>query len=143
MVAGQNYAAGTVCAELVNSDNGDMVKITYDTSNTDYCLTEVQAYLGNSIPVGSTGNPNVGLFPAKDTMTTDYCVQTATVLMPLVPECSKGATYMNKSLKLAAHASVEFSDGTGGQTAWSVGKAITKGGSWATYSEVSLSCSCA
>jgi hypothetical protein len=142
MMAGQYHDAGIVCAELVNGGNGDMVKITYDTSSTDYCLIEVQAYLGSSIPVGSTGNPNVGLFPAKATMTADDCVQTVTVTMPLVPGCADGASYMDEMLKLAAHASVEFADGSGGETAWSVGQDINNGGSWASYSEASLSCHC-
>ena len=55
MKAGQTLDAGKVCVELINGGVGDSVKVTYNTTGTDYCLTEVQAYVGDSIPVGSTG----------------------------------------------------------------------------------------
>ena len=54
-LAGRTIPAGRVCIEIQNSDGSDMVKITYNTTGTDYCLKEIQAYLGDSIPVGGTG----------------------------------------------------------------------------------------
>jgi hypothetical protein len=141
MLAGQFYAAGKVCAEIINGDT-DTVKITYDTSGTSYCLREVQAYLGDSIPTGSKGNPNIGLFPAK-MIISEACAKTATVTTNLAKQCSASTPYSNWLTKLAAHSSVQLSNGTGGQTAWSVGKPITPGGSWAMFTELNINCACA
>jgi hypothetical protein len=140
-MAGQYYPAGTVCAELVNGGSGDSVKITYDTSGTDYCLTEVQAYFGDTIPVNKAGNPSIGQFPAKATMI-GSCIKTYSLSTPLSPDCKAGAEFMNRVFKFAAHSHVQFSNGSGGQTAWSVGKDIRAGGSWATYSEATIGCTC-
>jgi hypothetical protein len=142
MMAGQHLLAGTVCVELVNGGSGDSAKITYDTSGTAYCLSEVQAYIGDTIPVNSKGNPSIGHFPAKAVMSAGTCVKTYTVTTPLSPDCSSGDEFTNRIFKVAAHSSVQFADGSGGQTAWSVGKDITVGGSWASYSEASISCKC-
>ena len=95
--------AGNVCLELVNGDGSDTVKVTYDTTGSDYCLDQVQAYVGDSIPVGKTGNPTIGLFPAKNTTMPAGCVKTATVSMLLTPGCVKGAEFMDRIYKVAAH----------------------------------------
>ena len=122
MVAGQNYASGKVCVELLNGGSADTAKITYDTSGTNYCLTEVQAYLGDNIPTNTANNPAVGNFPAKSgQISTKTCVTTYTVQMPLAPDCESGSEFMGRPYKLAAHASVQFANGSGGQTAWSTG----------------------
>jgi hypothetical protein len=139
MKAGQYMDAGVVCAEIINSDT-DTVLITYDTTGTTACLEEVQAYIGNSIPVAKDGNPRIGNFPAKSLLT-GTCVKTHSMTAFLSPDCKKGAEFANNVYKLAAHASVQFIGGTQ-ETAWSTGKPITPGGSWATYSEVILSCKC-
>ena len=141
-LAGQQYNAGTVCAELVNGASGDMVRITYDTGNSGYCLTEVQAYFGDSIPSNGAGNPQPGQFTAKNTTMPAGCIKTATLISPLEPTCSSTSTYTNRAFKLAAHSSVVLVGGGGGQTAWSTGVDVTNGGSWATYSAVSVSCAC-
>ncbi|GKZ00159.1 hypothetical protein MPSEU_000969100 [Mayamaea pseudoterrestris] len=139
--AGQHYNAGQVCTELLNGDNGDSVKITYDTTGSNYCLTEVQAYFGDTIPANKAGNPMIGNFPAKSTMN-GSCIKTYTLQTPLVPGCAAGAEFMNRVYKFAAHSHVQFADGSGGQTAWTDGKDITTGGSWAMYSEAALNCKC-
>ena len=141
-LAGQQYNAGTVCAELVNGANGDMVKITYDTGTSGYCLIEVQAYFGDTIPSNGAGNPQPGQFPAKNTTMPAGCIKTATLIVPLEPTCSSASTYTNRPFKLAAHSSVVLSTGGGGQTAWTPGVDVTFGGSWATYSAASVTCSC-
>ena len=136
--------SGKVCAEIVNGAT-DSVKITYETTGTNVCLKEVQAYLGDVIPVGATGNPKIGNFPLKYTMpTTGECVTEYSFDMniKLIPDCTTGAEFMDRVFKLAAHATVKFMDGSE-ETAWSVGPAIASGGSWATYSEVKLNCECA
>ena len=142
-IAGQLYNAGTVCAEILNNAaQGDMVRITYDTTGSDYCLSEVQAYFGSTIPSNGSNNPQPGQFPAK--LTGLGCVRTATVLTPLTPKCCSvsGSVYSNLGLRLAAHSSVTLVGGGGGQTAWSTGIDVSAGGSWATYSPVSLNCGC-
>ena len=141
-MAGKNYTAGSVCVELVNRGIGDTVKITYDTSGSDYCLTEVQAYFGDLIPVNTAGNPQIGTFPAKATMKAGTCIKTYSLETPLSPDCVAGAEYMKKIYKLAAHSHVQFADGSGGQTAWTTGTETVSGGSWAMYSEASLACQC-
>jgi hypothetical protein len=140
MLAGQFYSAGKVCVEIVNADV-DKARITYDTSGTSYCLKEVQAYLGDSIPVGSKGNPNIGIFPAKAVIS-DACAKTYTVTTDLQKQCSTETMYSSWLAKLAAHASVQYADGSNGQTAWSVGKKVNPTGSWAMYTELNLSCEC-
>ena len=143
-LAGQWYNAGTVCAELLNGLS-DQVKITYDTTGSDYCLTEVQAYFGDRIPSNRAGNPQIGWFPAKNTTMPAGCVKTATVVTSLNPRCcsSSAATlWMNRPFRLAAHSSVVLSSGGGGQTAWTTGVDITAGGSWATYTPVNIDCGC-
>ena len=142
-MAGQNFPAGSVCVELVNRGIGDTVKITYDTSGTDYCLTEVQAYFGDVVPVNLSGNPMIGQFPAKATMRLGTCVTSYSVETPLSPDCVAGAEYMKKLYKLAAHSHVQHADGSGGQTAWTQGVDMTPiGGSWAMYSVANIACGC-
>ena len=145
-MAGQTLPSGTVCAEILNNAaQGDLVKITYDTTGTNYCLTEVQAYFGSTIPATGTGNPQIGQFPAKNTTMPAGCVKTASVLTPLNPRCcssSASTVWMGRNFKLAAHSSVVLSTGGGGQTAWSTGVDVTNGGSWATYTPVTLDCGC-
>ena len=145
-LAGQTIPAGNVCAELVNNGaSGDTVRITYNTTGTDYCLREVQAYFGDSIPSNGPGNPQIGNFPAKNTTMPSGCVKTATVITPLTPRCCTSAPvglWSNRSFRLAAHSSVVLSNGGGGQTAWSTGADITPGGSWATFSPAVLNCGC-
>jgi hypothetical protein len=140
MLAGQHIPAGQACVEVIN-DAADTVKITYNTTSSAACLKSVHAYIGNSIPVNNAGNPAPGNFPMIDDPA-GSCVKTFTFTTALPMDCSSTSTFTNKVFKLAAHASVQFTDGNGGQTAWSVGKDIKDGGSWATYSEVTLSCSC-
>ena len=143
-IAGQHFNAGTVCAEIMNGAT-DTVRITYDTSGSDYCLREVQAYFGDSIPSTGTGNPQVGQFPAKNTTMPSGCVKTATVTTPLAPRCCTSAPvglWSNRSFRLAAHSSVVLSNGGGAQTAWSAGVQITGGGSWATFTPAVLNCGC-
>ena len=146
-LAGQTLPAGNVCAEIMNNQGaaGDVVRITYDTSGTNYCLTEVQAYFGDTIPATGSGNPQPGQFPVKNTTMPAGCVKTATLTTPLNPRCcssSASTIWMNRGFKLAAHSSVVLSTGGGGQTAWSTGVDITGGGSWATYTPVVLNCQC-
>jgi hypothetical protein len=138
MKAGQHMDAGKVCATIINGDI-DEVEITYDTSAANACLKEVQAYIGHSIPSGADGNPKVGNFPAKASIP-ETCATKYTVRLPLSTGCS-ATDFDNKVYKLAAHATVKFIGGTE-ETAWSIGKDIIVGGSWATYSEVLLDCKC-
>lgn len=138
--AGQHIYAGRVCVELVDGRTSE-VKITYDTNGSFACLKEVQAYIGDNIPTGSTGNPMIGNFPLKATISAT-CLKTYTFTTTLPLTCTNGQTFKDRVLKLAAHSSVQFTDGNGGQTAWSIGNDITSGGSWASYSDVRLTCSC-
>jgi hypothetical protein len=140
MLAGQYIPAGHACVEIINSAT-DTLKITYDMTSSAACLKSVHAYIGDSIPVNNAGNPAPGNFPMTDDPS-GTCVKTYTFTTSLPTDCSSDRTFANKISKLAAHASVQFTDGNGGQTAWSVGKDIKAGGSWATYSEVNWSCSC-
>jgi hypothetical protein len=140
MLAGQYIPAGSVCVEVVNGAT-DTVKITYDTTTSAACLKQVHAYIGDTIPTNNAGNPMIGNFPLTDDVV-GSCVKTYTFTTSMPTDCSTTNTFTNKTFKLAAHASVQYTDGNGGQTAWSVGKDIKNGGSWATYSEVILSCSC-
>jgi hypothetical protein len=133
-VAGQYIPAGKVCLEVVNGAK-ETVKITYDTRGTAACLQEVQAYFGDNIP-GS----NPGAYPEKAAMGSG-CAQTYTVTTDLIPDCNNANLFVNRGYKLAAHSSVQYTDGNGGQTAWTRGKPID-GGSWAMYSDVFLSCQC-
>ena len=146
MLASQTIPAGRVCIEIQNSDTSDTAKITYNTTGTDYCLREIQAYLGDTIPVGITGNPTIGLFPAKPPVNPipDACAKTYTVTTTLAKQCSVSTPYTNWVQKLAAHSSVEFANGTGHQTAWSVGSKINGGtkGSWAMFTQITLNCNC-
>ena len=132
--------AGQVCVEILNGAT-DFAKITYDTSKGKACLNEVQAYLGDNIPMTDTGNPAIGTFNAKGVVSGTKCVQSYSVTTPLTPDCKKGSLFTDRIYKLAAHATVKFIGGTE-ETAWSQGLAIVDGGSWATYSEVKLSCTC-
>jgi hypothetical protein len=137
--AGQTIYSGTVCVDIINGET-DMVQLTYDTSDTKACLLEVQAFVGDTIPVGSTGNPNVGLFPMK-AYPTGSCVKRVVVSSELVPDCQEGGEFTNRIYKLAAHATnsgLTKDD----ETSWTAGVDITVGGSWATFTELGLTCKC-
>jgi hypothetical protein len=140
-LAGQTIPAGQVCAEIFNTGSSSNATITYDMSTSAACLKEVHAYLGDTIPANSKGNPTPGNFPYT-ALISAACLKKYSFTMPLSPDCSPGNEYVNRPYKMAAHASVDFTDGNGSQTAWSVGKEVTPGGSWATYSEVVLNCAC-
>ena len=124
---------------LFSGATTDWAKITYDTTGTDYCLDEVQAYLGDSIPLNNQGNPSIGNFPAKavSLSTSSNCVKTWTVNTVLSKTCCASTTYTNWATALAAHSHVTLSNGSGGQTAWTPGIEMTAGGSWATNTPIS------
>ena len=146
MLAGKTIPAGRVCIEIQNSDASDTAKITYNTTGTAYCLKDVKAYVGESIPVERTGNAATDLFPAKTPVNPipDACAKTYTVTTTLPKQCSVSTPYTNWVLRLAAQASVQFSNGTGVQTAWSVGPKINLNpkGCWGMYTPLTLNCNC-
>jgi hypothetical protein len=144
LVAGQYYAAGTVCVEFISDGNGDEVEITYDTTGTFYCLTEIHAFLGKTIPLSKAGHAKIEKFPARAFMI-GSCIKSYTLTTLLSPPdgCTLKTKFQQRVYKLAAHAHVEIADGSGGQTVWSAGPdIINPKGTWATYSEAKLSCNC-
>lgn len=142
MLAGRNIPAGTVCAEILN-DAVDTLRVTYNTTATLFCLTQVHMYLGNAIPLTSTGQPYPGGFPVNMDLGTSTCLKTQTVSLPLTQQCSTTSEYASMSVQLAAHASVRYFDGSNTQTAWSTGQLITPKGNWATFTPLDIGCKCA
>ena len=130
-----------MCAELENGGTGgDKVKIEYNTNSSGYCMTQIHAYAGDSVPVNQAGNPEPGQFPANVNL--GSCLATYTVTLPLPQNCTTGNEFSNTVTKLAAHASMQLTSGGGGQTAWSNGTKIVDQGNWAMISELDISCRC-
>lgn len=109
----QWYNAGTVCVEIISGGTTDWAKVTYDTTGTDYCLDQVHAYIGDSIP-GNNG-PSPGQFTNQATLDTSGCIKTYTLNTVLPKTCSASAPYASWCTKLAAHSHVTLTSGTGGQ----------------------------
>lgn len=140
LIAGQNEVAGTVCVEVV----GDCLEVSYATVD-DWLLTEAHLWVGGNLadmPQTKNGNPKIGNFPYQwaDGAGASACVFQIP-LSALGFACpGDDATYY-----MAAHAALIRTDGTGtiiqSETGWSEGPDLP-GGSWAMYSEFTLTCDC-
>jgi hypothetical protein len=137
LFAGQTIEAGTVCSAVV----GDDLVITYTTDN-GWELTGAHLWVGDDLadmPKTMTGNPKIGNFPynAGDiTGATTFSFHVP--LASLESECVCDLSYF-----AAAHAALRKADGEGGyetQTGWADGPQIVEGGSWATFTTVTLGC---
>lgn len=137
LFAGQTIDAGTVCAAV----EGDDLVITYTTEN-GWELTAAHLWVGDDMadmPQTATGNPKIGNFPYNSGDITGATTCSFNVpLASLNSECVCDLSYF-----VAAHAALRKLDGDGGyetQTGWADGPQITEGGSWATYTTVTLGC---
>lgn len=126
-LAGQHILAGNI---TVTNDQTNLY-VTYTTTGS-WQLQETHLYVGSfeGLPKTSTGNPKIGNFPYKDSLSAGETTYTYTV-----PLSSLGD---DQCFVIAAHASVVQlgPDGevTQQQTAWGAGNQFNESGSWATYS---------
>ena len=134
LFAGQHLNAGNV---LISSDAGN---VYIEISLTDgWVLNESHLFAGDSadLPLGTDGNPQIGLFPYTATHNgeTNY---TYSIPLDSVGEC----------FKIAIHASVYLLGQEGNvvqsETAWGEGDQINEGGgSWAMFFDYCLkNCGC-
>lgn len=137
LFAGQTIDAGTVCAAV----DGDNLVITYTTDN-GWELTAAHLWVGDNMddmPQTANGNPKIGNFPYNSGEITGATTYSFYVpLSSLSSECVCDLSYF-----AAAHAALRKWDRDGGyetQTGWADGPQITEGGSWATYTTVTLGC---
>jgi len=125
----------------------DLLFVTYNTTSSNYCIIEAQAWTGTgAMPMNSGDNSvAVGHFPAQEAYASKPCIKTATLSLQLSRQCAD-SEFMD-DYDLLAHATVveRNSDGTyssNEETAWSLGTTVSGDGSWAMYSEYQLDCKC-
>jgi hypothetical protein len=136
LMAGQHYEAGSI---TVSNDAENLV-VVYETTG-DWVITETHLHVGCDvwdIPMNRGGNPQVGHFDYQGEH--DPAVTTVTYTVPLADiECFEAC---GQDLVIAAHASVERPDGSGGtqgETAWGDGPGFP-GHNWAMYFEYEVAC---
>jgi hypothetical protein len=126
LVAGQNYDAGIVTADI----DGDNLIITF-SSNGDWVIGTTHLSVGNCdedwVPLTGSGNPQIGQFEYTEPFS--IAPYEVVYVIPLED--------LNDNYCFAAHAEVVGPDGNG-ETAWAEGPEFD-GRSWAMYVEATLS----
>jgi hypothetical protein len=136
LIAGQNIPVGTVAfADVDTNDDGtkDALEVTYLTQGVT--ITDISFWIGSSeagLPVNKAGNPVVGQFPYKFTVSG----QTShSFLIPFSVINYSGND--EKIFKIAAHANVIVNGKPEG--AWGNGDRIIQRGNWAMWFNITLS----
>jgi hypothetical protein len=140
LYAGQTIDAGTVCSSV----NGDNLDVTFTTTG-GWELEEAHLWVGTQLsdmPQTKKGNPKIGNFPYNSGDISGSTSHTFSVSLAGLDFSCPGddVTYL-----LAAHAALRKDNGDGTfqtETGWGDGPNIVDRGSWATYTEVTLSCDC-
>lgn len=135
LIAGQNITAGEVC---IYNDTSNVI-VTYKTYD-EWLISETHLWIGTDLedmPTTKVGNPKIGNFPYKEE---NVNLNISTLI---IPYSEIGDISCDTTLFIAAHASIEKEIDSGSvqqETAWSQGKEITSGKSWAMYSEYQIEC---
>lgn len=147
LLAGQTILAGTVSAQVIDTDNdtiGDTLQIIYTTTG-GWELMETHLWVGDDLgdmPQTRQGNPKIGNFPYNSgdiTGNTSYTVEVP--LSVLGFSCPTA----DKDYFIAAHAALRKPDGSGGyqtETGWADGDRFVERGAWGTFFTTTLTCDC-
>jgi hypothetical protein len=138
LIAGQSIDAGDVVLSF------DETSLYVDFVTTDgWMLNEVHLWVGSSLsdlPKTKAGNPQIGLFPFKESN-----LNGATIYRMTVPLSYLGGynAVCNNQFYVAAHAAVYKETSPGviqTETGWGEGSPITNRGSWAMYFGFQFNC---
>jgi len=139
LIAGQHTNAGSLCfADQDTNGDGfpDLLIVTYTTSGT-WSLKEIHLWVGETIaqlPMNNGGNPQIGLFPYKQSNLSTNTISVEIPFADLGYDCADAKRYF-----VAAHAVVQNGNG-GTQTAWADGDRLSARGNWAMYMGIWISC---
>ncbi len=132
LYAGQTKDAGLVCVDVVD----DELFVSY-TTHDGWQLGEVQLWVGDTLatlPTNKAGNPQIGLFPFKDSgLGGDSYIFS----LPLSSVFGQ-AELCDVAFHYAAHAVVSKNGRS--ETGWSAGTRLVAKGNWATYSSSQFAC---
>jgi hypothetical protein len=160
LVAGQKSIVGKVCVSTTGAtgEPASKLKVCYTTTNNWY-ISEVQAWSNKTLAYPKTGKePNtnvaIGKFPAKALNLTSLMYNNVCVELSLCrdggmnAQCNLAQKYNDTMFYLLSHATVFQYNWTSqavvqSQTAWGQGTSISNAGSWAMYTNYTMSCNCA